>query len=77
MPLNTGNDAGVLRVKTMIGFYTIPEFLYEYPMGRSSLYRLVSNGQIRLTKFGRSSRIAKADALAWAQTLPTFGGRAH
>ena len=55
-------------------FYTIPEFLDEYPMGRSSLYRLVQEGKIRLTKFGSSSRIAKADAKAWAEGLPTFGG---
>lgn len=58
----------------MSGYYTIPEFLDEYPMGRSSLYRLINEGKIRLTKFGRSSRIAKADAKAWADTLPTFGG---
>jgi excisionase family DNA binding protein len=58
-------------------FMTIPEFLERYPMGRSSLYRLVNEGKIRLTKFGRSSRIAYEHAEAWAKTLPTFGGRAH
>lgn len=56
-----------------MSYYTIPEFLDDYPMGRSSLYRLVNEGKIRLTKFGRSSRIAKAEAKAWADTLPTFG----
>lgn len=58
------------------GFLTIPEFLKQYPMGRSSLYRLVHEGKLRLTKFGRSSRIAKAEARAWADSLPTFGGEA-
>ncbi len=57
-----------------MGYYTISEFLDAYPMGRSSLYRLVNTGKLRLTKFGRASRIAKADALAWAATLPTVGG---
>lgn len=54
-----------------MGYYTINEFLAEYPMGRSSLYRLVKDGKIRLTKFGRSSRIAKADAKSWSDGLPT------
>ena len=58
-----------------MSFYTINEFLTEYPMGRSSLYRLVKDGQLQLTKFGRLSRIAKAEAARWASTLPTFGGQ--
>ncbi len=57
----------------MTGYFTIPEFLDEYPMGRSSLYRLVNDGKLRLTKFGRSSRIAKAEAKTWADALPTSG----
>jgi excisionase family DNA binding protein len=56
-------------------YYTIPEFLELYPMGRSTFYRLVNEGQIRLTKFGRSSRIAKADAEAWAATLLVINGK--
>ena len=56
------------------GFYKIPEFLDNYPMSRSSLYRLVKDGKIPLTKFGRSSRVAVEDAETWAGTLPTFGG---
>jgi len=55
------------------GFFTIAEFLEAYPMARSSLYRLVRAKQLRLTKFGRASRIAKVDALAWAARLPTIG----
>jgi excisionase family DNA binding protein len=45
-------------------------------MGRTSLYRLVKAGKLRITKIGTSSRIAKADAKAWADSLPTTGGRA-
>lgn len=55
-------------------YYTIPEFLAHYPMGRTTFYRLVKEGQIRLTKFGGSSRVAKADAQAWASTLPVING---
>jgi len=60
----------------MTGFFTISEFLREYPMGKTSLYRAVKAGQIRITKMGRASRIAKADAQAWAASLPTIGGGA-
>jgi excisionase family DNA binding protein len=56
-------------------YYTIPEFLDLYPMGRSTFYRLVKEGQLRLTKFGGSSRVAKADAEAWAATLPVVCGK--
>lgn len=58
----------------MEGFYSVAEFLRIYSMGRTSLYRAVNAGQIRITKIGRSSRITKADAKAWADSLPTFGG---
>lgn len=56
-------------------YYTIPEFLDLYPMGRSTFYRLVKEGQLRLTKFGGSSRVAKADAEAWAATLQVISGK--
>jgi hypothetical protein len=59
----------------MDGFYTLTEFLRIYAMGRTSLYRLVNAGQLRITKNGRSSRIAKADAKAWADSLPRIGGQ--
>ena len=57
-----------------MAYMTIQEFIREYPMGRSSFYRLVKARKVRLTKFGRSSRIAVKDAEAWAETLPTIGG---
>ena len=58
----------------MDGFYTIAEFLRVYAIGRTSLYRAAKTGKIRITKIGRSARIAKADAKAWADNLPTTGG---
>lgn len=56
-------------------YYTIPQFLELYPMGRSTFYRLVKVGQLKLTKFGGSSRVAMADAEAWAATLPVVSGK--
>jgi hypothetical protein len=60
----------------MDGFYTISEFLRVYPMGRTSLYRIAAQqgSKLRILKVGRASRIAKSDAKAWADSLPTIGG---
>jgi excisionase family DNA binding protein len=56
------------------GFYSATEFMRIYGVPRSSFYRLVKAGHLRIRKIGRASRIAKADAQAWAAGLPTFGG---
>ena len=60
----------------MPGFYTIAEFLSVYSIGRSTAYRAIESGKLRLTKIGRASRIAKTDAATWAASLPTIGGGA-
>lgn len=58
------------------GYHTIPDFLDTYAIGRTSFYRLVNAGAIRLTKIGRSSRVSKEDARKWADSLRTVGGGA-
>lgn len=58
------------------GLLTVAEFIRLYPIGRTTLYRAVKAGELRLTKVGRASRIAKTDAAAWAASLPTIGGGA-
>ena len=58
------------------GLLTISEFIRLYPIGKTTLYRAVNAGQLRLTKIGRATRIAKADAKVWADSLPTTGGGA-
>lgn len=55
-------------------FMTIAQFLERRPMGRSTLYRFVKNGDIRLTKLGRASRITEAEAERFDASLPTKGG---
>lgn len=56
------------------GFWTVAEFIRLYGVPRSSLYRLVKAGELRIYKIGRASRIAKLDAKAWSERLPTVGG---
>jgi len=64
---------GLERINCLM-FYTVSEFLADYPMARSSFYRLVKEGKLRITKFGRGTRIAIADAEAWAKSLTTICG---
>ena len=58
------------------GFYPIAEFLRIYGIARTTLYRLAGKGQLRIVKINRASRIAKADAQAWAASVPRMGGEA-
>ena len=55
------------------GFITISEFGETYALSRSSFYRLLQRGEIQIIKIGRSTRIARADAAAWAAKLPSRG----
>jgi excisionase family DNA binding protein len=64
------------RLKKMTEFLSVKEFLETYRISRTSTYRAVQSGKLRITKIGRSSRIAKVDAKAWADNLPTIGGGA-
>lgn len=56
-------------------FFTIPQFLELYPMGRTTFYRLVESGQLTVVKFGRATRIAESDAIKWENSLPRCTGR--
>jgi len=39
---------------------SIPEACYALSMGRSSFYKLVSTGKIKVLKFGRKSLVAQS-----------------
>lgn len=54
---------------------TVTEFCFRYSIGRTSFYRTVAK-QIPLRKFGSATRIARADAEAWAASLPIREGAA-
>jgi|GEM_PF-740060 len=56
-------------------YLKVNEFLSEYPMGRTTFYKLVNDGMIPITKFGRSTRISRVHAEAWAASLPTICGQ--
>ena len=55
---------------------TVADFCARYSIGRTSLYREVNAGRLKLRKFGSATRIARADAEAWAENLPGYDGEA-
>jgi excisionase family DNA binding protein len=52
---------------------TVANFCTRYSIGKTSLYREVNAGRLKLRKFGTATRIARADAEAWAESLPCQG----
>lgn len=55
---------------------TVANFCTRYSIGRTSMYREVNAGRLRLRKFGTATRIARADAEQWAASLPVIEGEA-
>lgn len=53
---------------------TVADFLARYSVSRSSFYREVAAGRIKLRKFGTASRVARNDAETWAERLPMVTG---
>lgn len=57
----------------MTQFLTVAEFKERYRLSHSQFYREVAKG-LPIRKIGRATRIALADAEAWAASLPTQSG---
>lgn len=57
-------------------FFTVAEMCGRYRIGRTTLYREVAAGRLRLRKLGVATRIARSDAEAWADALPAITGDA-
>ena len=55
---------------------TVGDFLARYSIGRTTLYREVAAKRLKLRKLGTATRIARADAEAWANSLPVREGEA-
>ena len=55
---------------------TVADFCARYSIGRTSLYREVNAGRLKVRKFGSATRIARSDAEAWAANLPEYAGEA-
>lgn len=55
---------------------TVGEFLTRYSIARTTFYREASKADslLKLRKLGTATRIARADAEAWAKNLPVRQG---
>ncbi|MGB4101441.1 MAG: DNA-binding protein [Alphaproteobacteria bacterium] len=52
----------------------IPEFIAKFAISRTSVYREIAAGRLRMTKRGSRSFIARQDAQTWLETLRTNSG---
>ena len=50
---------------TLKPLMTLKDFEAQFSVSRSTIYREVGAGRLKLTKVGRASRIAAADAISW------------
>ncbi|KUR78807.1 hypothetical protein AQZ50_06585 [Novosphingobium sp. Fuku2-ISO-50] len=82
LPVNAGAFAAV-AAPTQSGReqqMDIPElmsvagFCARYCIGRTSFYREVAAGRLRIRKFGTATRVARVDAETWADSLPIREG---
>jgi excisionase family DNA binding protein len=55
-------------------FRKIPEVCQRAGTSRATIYRAVARGELRLTKFGRATRIADSDLARWLDSLPRVIG---
>ena len=53
---------------------SVAGFCNRYCIGRTSFYREVAAGRLRIRKFGSATRVTRADAEAWLASLPTRNG---
>ncbi len=55
---------------------TVAEFATHYRVSVPTAYRLHDRGDLPFVKIGRSTRIRRSDAEAWAAKLPVTGREA-
>jgi excisionase family DNA binding protein len=53
---------------------TIKDVCARYSIGRTTLYREVAAGRLKLRKMGTATRIAREDVEAWMAALPVITG---
>jgi predicted site-specific integrase-resolvase len=53
--------------------YTFTDFLTAYPISRTTAYREVKAGRLRVTKIRRRSYVTRSDAEAWLKKCRDSG----
>jgi hypothetical protein len=62
------DDQGALSLPLLM---TINDFLQCFRIGRSSFYREVNCGRLKIVKFGTATRIFRSEAETWLSKLPS------
>ena len=52
------------------GLKTVPQFCDDHSISRSTFYRQVRQGAIKLTKIGDATRVAPEHEAEWLKGLP-------
>lgn len=53
---------------------TVREFLAAFRISRSSFYREINAGRLRVVKLGRATLVTRDDAEHWMANLPEIAG---
>jgi excisionase family DNA binding protein len=62
-----GTERNQEQLMDTSAFMRVPEALDWLKISRSTLYREIAKGELRVTKIGRSTRILRADAETWIE----------
>ena len=55
---------------------TIPQLCDKHNVSRTTIYREVSAGRLKLTKIGNASRVSEKHEMEWLDSLPVVSGAA-
>jgi hypothetical protein len=53
---------------------TVPDFLRQYAISRTSFYKEVKDGRLRIIKRGRRTVVSNLDASQWLESLRNQSG---
>jgi len=59
-----------MQTDTQNAAFTVNEFLKWSRLGRTKVYQLIADGDLKSKKVGRKTLILRADAEAWLNSLP-------
>ena len=62
------DHAGAAQLPELL---TVNDFLQFFRISRTSFYREVNSGRLKVVKFGTATRICRTDAEAWMGNLPS------
>ena len=59
-----------MQPDTLNAAFTVSEFINWARIGRTKVYQLINDGELKVRKVGRKTLILRKDAEAWLESLP-------